>query len=112
MSSLQVPIPTTFEQIFWTSLGLMFGRVLGKKLDYEIQQTEWYKKLSVLQKNIFKRSLDLMHHWWVGAFIMLYIPTITVPFTTTVIPLFWFGAGLLLDDLPDVPKRLMEAVTK
>ncbi len=49
------------------------------------------------------RTLDVAHHWWIGALIMVYI---AVP------ELFWFGAGLFVDDLPDVPRRVKELLQK
>ena len=100
--SLNVPIPPTFEAAVWLALGIQFGRSFGKKLDYEVQAGPWFKGLPLLYQAIIKRLLDFTHHWWIGALIMLYAP----PFW------YWFGAGLLLDDLPDVPNRIKELLKK
>jgi hypothetical protein len=98
--SITVPIPATFEQAVWLAMGLTFGRAFGKKLDWDIINSNWFKLQPMVIQNILSRALDCLHHWWIGALLMLYPPT-----SFSVI-LYWFGAGLLLDDLPDIPKRL------
>jgi hypothetical protein len=54
-------------------------------------------KHSTWQQWFVIRVLDVTHHWWMGALLMMYIVTPEI---------FWFGAGLFVDDLPDVPRRL------
>ena len=93
--SLSVPIPGTFEAAVWFALGIQFGRSFGKKLDQEVQAQAWFKAWPAWAQAAGKRILDFTHHWWVGALIMLYAPGFW----------YWFGAGLLIDDLPDVPAR-------
>ena len=95
--SLQIPIPDTFLAAVWFGIGLTFGRGFGKNLDQTVQRTDWFRALSVWQQWLVARSLDVAHHWWMGALLMVYVPTPEV---------FWFGAGLFVDDLPDVPARL------
>jgi hypothetical protein len=99
--SIVVPIPTTFEGAVWLAIGVTFGRAFGKKVDWDVINSDWFKALPSTQQNIVSRLLDFLHHWWAGALLMLYIPG-AIP--------YWFGAGLLLDDLPDVPERLGKLV--
>ena len=94
--SVAIPVPTTFAQIVWAALGIQFGRSFGKKLDQDIQASSWFKGLNPVWRGLVKRGLDLLHHWWIGALIMIYVPG-EAP--------YWFGLGLFLDDLPDVPRR-------
>lgn len=94
-------IPGNFEQFLWWGIGGSFARAFGKKLDYEIQRGPRFEELPLWQQCIVKRMLDFMHHWWVGGLFMQYgiygvDPTIS----------YWFGAGVLVDDLPDLYKRI------
>jgi hypothetical protein len=75
----------------------LFGRAFGKKLDYRIQQGEWFKRQGVVVQWIVQRTLDFLHHFWMGGFLMIYFPNIP--------EIYWFGYGLFIDDLPDVPRR-------
>ena len=95
--SLQIPVPTSFLAAVWFGMGLTFGRGFGKNLDQTVKKTKWFQTLPALQQWLVARVLDVAHHWWMGALLMAYISAPEV---------FWFGAGLLVDDLPDVPKRL------
>ncbi len=111
--SISIPIPENFLQSVWLALGIQFGRCFGKKLDYDIQNSEWFKQQHPLTQGIIKRLLDFTHHWWIGALLMIYItnPLIVLGLTFNLDKEFyWFGAGLLLDDLPDIPQRLSKAV--
>ena len=99
-------IPSTRIQIGWWLIGGGFARAFGKKLDYDIQQTVWFKELGPNTKNLVKRLLNFLHHWWLGWILMDYISK-AVPFETE---LYWFGAGVLVDDLPDLVLRLKEMV--
>ena len=103
--SIVVPIPSTFEQAVWLAMGVTFGRAFGKKLDWDVINGDWFKSLSPLMQNIVARILDCTHHWWIGALLMLYSPAMFG------VILYWFGAGLLLDDLPDVPPRFNKIAT-
>lgn len=97
MINLPIPVPSSPVEAYWFLLGLTFARAFGKKLDWEIQQTDWFKNLSPFWKNLVKRTLDFLHHWWMGYGMWLYL----------VHPeLKWFGAGIFIDDLPDVPRRV------
>jgi len=94
---ITLPIPQTFFELVWLGIGICFGRSFGKRLDYRTQRTEWYRKRGDFSKWLVKSLLDFLHHWWIGALLMLYAPRPE---------LFWFGYGLFLDDLPDIPQRL------
>lgn len=108
----EIPTPDSFASWLWLTLGIAFGRAFGKQLDQEIQQTPWFKKLKPWEKWIVKRLLDFLHHWWIGALLMLYcadpIEVWLMPgtFINVLKELYWFGAGLLLDDMPDIPRRI------
>jgi hypothetical protein len=93
--SLTLPFPTTFAQTVWALLGIQFGRSFGKKLDQDIQASAWFKTRNPFTQGLLKRGLDCLHHWWIGALIMIYVSG----------DAYWFGLGLLIDDLPDVPRR-------
>ena len=98
--SITIPIPPDFLSWVWFGIGLNFGRAFGKRIDQEIQTTEWFKNKPTWLRWIIKRLLDFLHHWWVGALLMCYFPNIP--------EIYWFGAGLLTDDLPDIPRRAKE----
>lgn len=98
MFLVELPFPVSFAQIVWLGVGLTFGRAFGKQLDQEIQASAWFKGLGGLQQNLVRRLLDFLHHWWMGALLMLYFGGVEA--------VYWFGYGLLLDDVPDMPARL------
>lgn len=107
--SIQIPTPETFEQAVWLGMGIIFGRSFGKKLDWDIQQGEWFKGLHPILQGTVKRMLDATHHWWLGALIMLYLPVVNI--WGVMIPIYWWGLGLVLDDLPDIPPRIRKTMT-
>lgn len=94
-------IPGTFPQLLWWAIGGSFARSFGKKLDYDIQRDPWFTELPPWQKGVVKRVLDFTHHWWVGGLLMEY-GFFTVDSSIT----YWIGAGVLVDDLPDLYKRV------
>lgn len=100
---LTLPVPTTMLQVTWAIIGFMFGRAFGKQLDHDIKQSEWFKKLDPVWRNIVGRALDFLHHFEVGLVMMVYghhIPEI-----------YWFGYGLVVDDGPDIPRRFAKYFT-
>ena len=104
-----VPVPDFIFQIFsspelfiWLMIGATFGRGFGKRLDQDIQASEWFKCKPYWMRWILKRILDVTHHWWIGAIIGLYA---AYPQAQA------FGWGLFLDDLPDLYKRLRDIIT-
>ena len=99
---IELPIPTTFLQWVWLGIGLTFGRAFGKELDQDVQGCDWFKALKPWQQWIVKRLLDFLHHWYIGALLMLYGWSLCFAHEE----IYWFGYGLLLDDIVDVPSRL------
>lgn len=98
---ITLPTPDNLLAVVYTGIGLAFGRGFGKQLDQDIQNSEWYKKQNPITCNIVKRLLDTLHHWWIGGLLMIYYPDTA---------LYWFGYGLFLDDLPDVPPRIISFI--
>ncbi len=101
--SITIPIPVDNFQIVWLLIGMSFGRSFGKKLDYSIQQTQFFKDLGPFWQGMIKRLLDFSHHWWMGALIWLYASLITKRFfwPSLELEIMWFGVGLFLDDIRD-----------
>jgi hypothetical protein len=97
--SLNIPVPVTFVEWLWFAMGVNFGRGFGKQLDQTIQSTDWFKRRGRFVQWFVRRVLDVTHHWWIGGLLMAYSGSVE---------LFWFGAGLFVDDLPDIPRRAKE----
>jgi len=97
---ITIPAPGSILEITWLLIGISFARGFGKKLDQGIQASDWFKKLPGWQSAFLSRLLDCLHHFWMGLLLMTYAAL--VPFSNEI---FWFGTGLFLDDLPDVPAR-------
>lgn len=100
--SVTIPTPETLLALVFAGIGIAFGRGFGKRLDQDIQNSEWFKHRSPITRNFLKRMLDVLHHWWMGGLLMVYYPD-TPEF-------YWFGWGLFVDDLPDIPPRLLKFV--
>ena len=94
---IQLPAPETLLQTTWVIIGFMFGRAFGKQLDQTIQETDWYKSLGLIWQKIVSSSLDFLHHFEIGLLLMVYFSHIP--------ELYFFGMGLFIDDLPDIPAR-------
>jgi len=105
-----VPVPATLLEILWLCLGITFGRAFGKKLDLEIQETDWFKEKGKLAQWLLRRLLDFTHHWEIGLLLMVYFGYAdlggAIPWGGYIPELYWFGYGLVIDDLPDLPARL------
>lgn len=101
--SLTIPIPIDNFQLIWLLIGMSFGRAFGKKLDYEIQQSEWFKKQPSWRQSIIRRILDFSHHWQYGALVWLYAPLIVKALSwPTLLPeVLFFGVGIFIDDIRD-----------
>ena len=93
---LVIPTPATLAAITFFGMGIVFGRGFGKQLDQDIQEGTWFKAQPPLNQWIIKRVLDVTHHWWIGMMLVLYIPYEEA---------IWFGWGLVVDDIPDLPFR-------
>jgi len=96
--------PVSTEMLLWELLAFSSSLLFFKELDYDLQQTEWFKAYAedksvkgVLMSRLVKVLLDGLHHWWAGLGLILYSPEIH---------LRWVGAGLLVADLPDFKRRL------
>ena len=78
-------------------MGFMFARAFGKKFDQVIQNTEWWATASEIEKFVVGGVLNFFHHFWIGMLLMVY------SFGSQEV--YWFGYGLFVDDLPDMPTR-------
>jgi len=101
--ALIIPIPADNLQIVWLLIGMGFGRSFGKQLDHTLQQTKFFKDRDLFWQGMIKRLLDFTHHWWIGAILWLYAPTINTRFlwSSYEMELMWFGVGLFIDDIRD-----------
>ena len=93
--TFEIPSPETLLQFAWLAMGITLGRGF-KGFDQDFQQSDWFKKLNCCHQKAVKTTLDVTHHWWMGILMVLY-----TPWEETI----WFGWGLIIDDLPDVPAR-------
>lgn len=98
------PIPTNNVEIFWFLLGIQFAYAFGSKLDYEMQQSDWFKKLEPAIQAALKRLMDFTHHWWIGGFLWLYASQIAgwLDLSSYVTEIMFFGYGILVDDIRDI----------
>ena len=94
---ITVPAPETLLQVTWFTLGLVFGRGFGKRLDQDIQASDWFKRRHEVWRNVIRRLLDITHHFWMGLLLVVYSGNQE---------LVWFGWGLVIDDFPDIPARI------
>jgi len=107
-----IPVPKTFFELAWTGIGWLFAASFAqfnntdfdtyveKKLgikngEQPISDSTWWKWFG-------ERLLHFVHHWWIGALLMIYfgpvayyldMPKIFVP------EIFWFGVGAFMEDL-------------
>ena len=95
-----IPSPDCLLALTWAGIGLAFARGFGKQLDHDIQKDPWFKTLSPMWQGTVKRLLDTLHHWWMGALLMVYC--VNTP------ELYWLGWGVFVDDIPDIPPRLIK----
>ena len=91
-----IPSPETLLQFTWFLMGVTFGRGFGKELDQTIQKSDWFKKQVLWKQEVIRRVLDVTHHFWIGLLLVNYF---------TLDEVVWFGWGLVVDDLPDIPAR-------
>ena len=110
MNSIPIPTPPppTVEAFAWFLFTLYFTRAFCKELDQSIQATDWFRELPSGYQWILKRLLDLLHHWYIGLFIMIYAERITQHIPLDSVTIFWIGFAVLIDDVPDMPPRLRE----
>lgn len=105
---VQIPFPTTLIHLTWACIGFMFARAFGKQIDQDIQNGDWFKSLPPAWQSIVKRLLDFLHHFYIGLLLMISYKIDEVFFWgVTPVSLYWFGWGLFIDDIPDIPQRLL-----
>jgi len=98
MPTINLPFPETLLQATWFLIGLFAGRG-GAKSDNIVKESDWYKKRGPITQKIINGLLDFTHHFWIGMLLMVY----------AVNPeMYWFGMGLFIDDLPDIPPRFIK----
>ena len=101
---IPIPEPPTLKAVFWFLLAISAGQSF-KDIDYDIQESDWYKALGSFTQRIIKHALDFLHHWWMGLFLAVYAEDIAFILGGDPVIFYWFGWGLFVDDMPDVPKR-------
>jgi len=85
----------------------MFGRAYGKRFDQLVKSTDWYKRRHPIVRFLIGGTLDFLHHFWVGLLLMTYAAQIALALNLpSPDPVYFFGYGLFVDDLPDVPRRV------
>lgn len=99
---ISMAIPTTVNTLYFWTLGVILSREIFKPLDYNLKETDAFKNLSRLEQEVYSRILDGIHHWWIGAFLMLYPPA---QFTEVI---RWVGAGIFIADMPDFYNRIRD----
>jgi len=118
MSTISLPFPVPFElttvSFFLLIVVGYVTRVFTKNLDEDIQKGDWFKGLSKIQKLIVKKTLDLFHHWPLGWALMIWSTQIALNsylswLSLTPGDVYWIGAAIFIDDLPDVPRRVKDA---
>ena len=98
MVSLTVPLPDTWLEATWFLIGFMLGRA-GAQIDYVVKQSQWFTQLPSTQQKFAEMGLNFLHHFWIGMLLMVYAID---PIKTE---MYWFGVGLFVDDMPDIPAR-------
>lgn len=98
MVQISLPLPETLLQMTWFLIGFFAGRG-GAKTDNIIKESNWYKGLCGWQQKILNGILDFTHHFWMGMLLMTYALSPEM---------YWFGMGLFIDDLPDIPARFVK----
>lgn len=118
MSAISLPLPAppelTAVSFFLLIVVGYVTRVFTKNLDEDIQKGEWFKGLSKIQKILVKKTLDLFHHWPLGWALMVWSNQIAglgllAFLSLTPGDVYWIGAAIFIDDLPDVPRRVQDA---
>jgi len=96
--SISLPYPSNLFEATWFLIGFCAGRA-GARFDDNIKNSDWFKHLGYWRKKIVGFLLDFTHHFWIGLLLMVYTKNLLSG------ELYWFGYGLFIDDLPDVPAR-------
>lgn len=106
LSVLGFPYPDTLVTVTWALIGFSFARAFGKQLDQLIKSQPNFIKLGTVSQWFIGSSLDFIHHFWIGLLLMTRFEpsTITMLYGFKV-SLYYFGWGIFIDDLPDIPER-------
>jgi len=102
---LPPPAPTMAAFYYFLMAGLVC-RSFFKKLDWEIQQTPWFKEREAWMQALVCKFLDFFHHWWMGYGLMVFPNEVAATIRLTALEVYWVGFAVLLDDLPDMPERI------
>ena len=97
---IELPWPTTIFQAAWFFTGLMLSLTISKKLDFEIMKMPEVLNLRRPWQILLGAILNFLHWFIVGLMIMAYSPETTGR--------FWFGLGLTVADIPDIPPRFLK----
>ncbi len=103
--SLELPVPSTLLQVTWLLVGFMFSRAFAKNLDHSVQDTAMFKAQGKFVQTLIKNLLNFLHHFWIGLLLIVYAAQIALPLRFSPDVIAFFGLGLFLDDLPDIPQR-------
>ena len=76
-----------------------------KKLDRATQATDAFKSQNRFVQTLIKNALNFIHHFWMGLLLIVYGAQIAGVLQVEADVVCFFGLGLFLDDLPDVPAR-------
>jgi len=99
MVQIDLPLPQTLLEATYFLIGFMAGRA-GALCDHQIKESEWYKKQCPSSQSIISALLDFTHHFWIGLLLMVEVPQAVLNGRV-----YWFGMGLFVDDMPDIPAR-------
>ncbi len=103
--SLELPVPSTLLQVTWLLVGFTFSRAFAKNLDRSVQETTLFKAQGKFAQTLIKNLLNFLHHFWIGLLLIVYSAPIASPLRFSPDIITFFGLGLFLDDLPDIPQR-------
>ncbi len=105
---IELPVPSTLLQITWLLIGFTFARAFGKNLDQNVKSSKFYNVQSKVAQWVISGLLDWLHHFWVGLLLMVYAAQVSIIIPVDADALFFFGLGMFIDDLPDVPRRFQK----
>ena len=98
MTQIDIPFPNSLFEWTWFLIGFMLGRA-GAQTDYVVKESDWFKSLSPMKQKVVEMALNFLHHFWIGMLFMIYA------FDPIKTEMYWFGAGLFVDDIGDIPSR-------
>jgi len=99
MVQIDLLLPETLLEVTYFLIGFMAGRA-GALCDNQIKNSEWYKRRCSCEQSVISGLLDFTHHFWIGLLLMVEIPREVCGGRP-----YWFGMGLFVDDMPDIPAR-------